>query len=835
MSEAPTTPDFPAAQLIRYLQRVTQALAAVRTHEAVFAIVLQDALDALGGIGGAILLVQDGGLQVVARRGQDDDSVWQDGDLSGHRPSPDALRSNTPLFFSHHGDLTAAYPELEAHTGGVAPVASAVLPMVEEGRPLGTIVLNFKEPHDFTAQEKDFLLTLAAQCALALDRAQLFAQLNLQLQIRSDELGALVRFVEAISGERDVLVLARRAVEILGVLFPECTCGYYAAEDEKWKLRVHTPELEAQPHLLSALQAGVPLEIPVFFQAWRTGQASFVDAWDYREAGTEEAKVYQTVASYPLVVQGQTLAMFGIGLKHTRQWSAHGRAVFLAVARSLDLALERADQVQQLEAESRAREAFATFMEAVGTATDVKVLARQAIEVLRGRFPQASVGYYEREGERWKARLWTDDVSDEVLAVILAGVPAQLPFIAEPLRTRQPVFTDAWDPHREQLEHTDEYGMVGNYPLIVDGQVEGILSIGLRHVRQWHEADKALVRSVGHGLTQAMERTATSRQLERQNAELNARTQALEGFAALTRELGLSTDRSLLIERALQLVMSLLPNGYALFWQVSGTRWHLAAQVGDVGSPELQAVLQGGLPVGQASSLDEPYQTREPLFQDQYDRTRDVDPALVEHVDTVATLPVMVNGSVSGIFTIVLFAQQPWNPADRAVLLTAAQSLGLALERAEQARELIAQRDMLKASNEELEAFTYSVSHDLRTPVRHIASFMELLRRTLPEPLGDKAARYFRVIEDAAQHLSQLIDGMLELSRTSRQAFQPEQVDLNRLVDAVQRELGSRQARRITWKITPLPTVIGDAVLLRRVVTALLDNAVKYTRGARRP
>ena len=90
------------------------------------------------------------------------------------------------------------------------------------------------------------------------------------------------------------------------------------------------------------------------------------------------------------------------------------------------------------------------------------------------------------------------------------------------------------------------------------------------------------------------------------------------------------------------------------------------------------------------------------------------------------------------------------------------------------------------------------------------------------------------MVQTAAINLNQLIDGMLELSRTSRQRLTVERVDLSRLLDAARQEIGaSEPARQITWQVAPLPVVMGDAALLRRVVDALLSNAVKYTRPRR--
>jgi PAS domain S-box-containing protein len=136
----------------------------------------------------------------------------------------------------------------------------------------------------------------------------------------------------------------------------------------------------------------------------------------------------------------------------------------------------------------------------------------------------------------------------------------------------------------------------------------------------------------------------------------------------------------------------------------------------------------------------------------------------------------------------------------------------------------------LEAANQELEAFSYSVSHDLRAPVRHIDGFVKLLEREQP-PASDKAAHYLRTIASSSRRMATLIDDLLALSRTGRAPLEVRTVQLGQLVEEVIIDLRPDVARRrIQWRVAQLPAVRGDASLLRVVLQNLLDNAVKYTR-----
>lgn len=137
----------------------------------------------------------------------------------------------------------------------------------------------------------------------------------------------------------------------------------------------------------------------------------------------------------------------------------------------------------------------------------------------------------------------------------------------------------------------------------------------------------------------------------------------------------------------------------------------------------------------------------------------------------------------------------------------------------------------LAAANRDLEAFAYTVSHDLRAPLRHVTAFVELLDQHSGQALDEQGREYLRTISSAAQRMGNLMDDLLRLSRLGRAALTDTDVSLRQLVDEALEELAPQtEGRRIDWQVGALPRVRGDHALLRGAVVNLLANAVKYTR-----
>jgi signal transduction histidine kinase len=146
-------------------------------------------------------------------------------------------------------------------------------------------------------------------------------------------------------------------------------------------------------------------------------------------------------------------------------------------------------------------------------------------------------------------------------------------------------------------------------------------------------------------------------------------------------------------------------------------------------------------------------------------------------------------------------------------------------------RDLNNRNEELENANKELEAFSYTVSHDLRAPLRHISAFVELLRKQAEATLDDEARRFLDIIQRSAGEMGQLIDSLLTFSRMGRAEPKLVPVDMNELIQRALDDLRPElEGREIEWNVALLPNVEADQALMGQVWINLLSNAVKYTR-----
>ncbi|PTX92714.1 PAS domain S-box protein [Opitutus sp. ER46] len=137
----------------------------------------------------------------------------------------------------------------------------------------------------------------------------------------------------------------------------------------------------------------------------------------------------------------------------------------------------------------------------------------------------------------------------------------------------------------------------------------------------------------------------------------------------------------------------------------------------------------------------------------------------------------------------------------------------------------------LQAAYGEMEAFSYSISHDLRAPLIHIAGFVEMLKSDLGPQLDARSRRHLETICSSTEHMGHMIAELIALSRIGRAEMHKVRLQISELVSDVQRELAAQlQNRTVVWTVGSLPEVLGDPILLRQAIHHLMSNALKFTR-----
>jgi light-regulated signal transduction histidine kinase (bacteriophytochrome) len=146
-------------------------------------------------------------------------------------------------------------------------------------------------------------------------------------------------------------------------------------------------------------------------------------------------------------------------------------------------------------------------------------------------------------------------------------------------------------------------------------------------------------------------------------------------------------------------------------------------------------------------------------------------------------------------------------------------------------RELLERTEQLEAANKELESFSYSVSHDLRAPLRHITGYAAMLQKKTSSIIDETTLHYLDTISESAKQMGNLIDDLLAFSRMGRSEVKRSKVGLGYLVKEILKDLKEEtESRDIAWKVGELPEVYCDSSMLRLVFVNLISNAVKFTR-----
>ncbi|MEE8202070.1 MAG: PAS domain S-box protein [Candidatus Acidoferrales bacterium] len=435
-----------------------------------------------------------------------------------------------------------------------------------------------------------------------------------------------------------------------------------------------------------------------------------------------------------------------------------------------------------------------------------------------------------------QARQTLGEVFQDVVALIPPG-------------WRHPPITRArvWFDSREYVsEPFQETPWKQSSDIVIGAQKRGVVEVYYLEGRPeldegpFLKEERNLIDGIAHALSVAAER----KQAE-QGLKARARQQA--AVANLGQRALAGTELSAVMEAAVTLVAQTLEVEYAKVLELLADGRALLLRAG-VGWKE---GLVGQATVGADTDSQAGYTllSREPVIvEDLRTETRFSGPPLLHEHGVVSGMSVIIPGPQRpfGVLGAHTTRRRTFTEDDVHFLQAVAHLLAEAIDRKraedeikrlnEELEQRVVERTaQLEAANKELEAFTYSVSHDLRAPLRHVDGFAKILALDYGSQLDAKARHYLERVCQGSRQMGRLVDDLLSLSRIGRQEPRRQVTGLNSLVDEVQKELQAETAgRQVEWQVSPLPFADCDPALMKQVFANLLSNALKFTRPRKR-
>jgi len=391
-------------------------------------------------------------------------------------------------------------------------------------------------------------------------------------------------------------------------------------------------------------------------------------------------------------------------------------------------------------------------------------------------------------------------------------------------------------------------------PLKKQGQVIGALSVQRRELNAYTLEHLKLVEAVAIQVAIAIENARLFASLQKElqehrqaeelvkqvNFELQRRLKELYALNAVAQSGASARSEPEIIEVVVEtLYRSLYPDlvGVALWDQTAGVlRTYENVNRGfpaNINRNELIARLNEGV-VGKVAATRQPWRIKDVSLEPNY---LCLDPAIRSEL----CVPILAGEKLLGAIDIESKQLDAFSQADENLLVTIAGQLASAMERlraeqqlrtvnAELEQRVIERTAQLELANRELESFSYSVSHDLRAPLRAMNGFARILREDFAAELSPPARGFLEKIATAGSQMSHLIDELLDFSRIGRRPLNQQLLDMNELTQVVIASLAPETAsRQIEWVLAEMPPAHADPLLLQQVYANLLANAVKYS------
>ena len=456
----------------------------------------------------------------------------------------------------------------------------------------------------------------------------------------------------------------------------------------------------------------------------------------------------------------------------------------------------------------------------------------------------------------------------------LKSVPltAQFPFVIA-FNRREALFLESLEQARQDypdlIPHIQNFhGSVVDLPLVVGDEALGVLVLSFQEARLFTPYERVFLRVLAAQCAQALQRSGALHQERQARQQAEALQEQFAFLAAATQTLTTSLDLQVTLDALTRLAVPRLADWCAVFLPRGEQLEPVAVAHEDPDRVPLVRQFTDHYPVVIEASggLGQVYRTGTPQLvpavTEAMLRATGADESYLRSVGALQIhsmlhVPLTAHDRTVGVLSLASSdPARTFSEADVPVVLDVARRAALAVEnahlysalqeelaerkRAQQAvtdlnaqleRRVEERTQALAVANANMEAFTYSASHDLRTPVRHVRSFADLLQRRLSDA-DPRALQLLQQIQEAAGRMDELTQGLLDLARVTSMDLDFRPVDLHALMQKViANQAPDIGPRRVQWTVGALPVVHGDGRLIRQVFENLVGNAVKYTRG----